>query len=388
MKNFSTGVARSLAVRAAVAAAGMTLAAGVLAGSAAVAPATAPATAPAAGPHCSFRPNAPDQHVVVKRDTLWDISGTFLEHPWCWPQVWGMNREEIRNPHWIYPGQIIYFDRAHGRLTLTKPGSGDADAGQPPVTKLSPQIRTAELEREALASIPSSAIEPFLTQPLVVEPGQLDAAPRIAATPETRVYLAEGDRIYVRGALNGATNFQVFRPGKPLVDPDTGKVVAYESAYVGAATLVSEARAGVDVHTFKVTRSVQEMGIGDRLLPAPPMPIRNYVPHAPEKPVTARIMAMASESNYAVQSQVVTVNRGALDGLDVGSVLQLYHLGKTIQDPGGSKGLLGFGKSMMKMPDEQYGELFIFRVFGHVSYGLVMQVTLPVQIGDVAKSPE
>jgi hypothetical protein len=84
----------------------------------------------------------------------------------------------------------------------------------------------------------------------------------------------------------------------------------------------------------------------------------------------------------------VTVNRGALDGLDVGSVLQLYHLGKTVQDPGGRKGIFGIGRSMMRMPDEQFGELFIFRVFGHVSYGLVMQVTLPVQIGDVAKSPE
>jgi hypothetical protein len=142
------------------------------------------------------------------------------------------------------------------------------------------------------------------------------------------------------------------------------------------------------VHSFVVTSSVQEMGVGDRLLPTPPMPMRNYVPHAPARPVTARIMAMASESNYAAQSQVVTVNRGALDGLDVGAVLQLYHLGKTIQDPGGSKGFLGFGKSTMRMPDEQFGELFIFRVFGHVSYGLVMQVTLPVEIGDVAKSPE
>jgi hypothetical protein len=378
MKNFSTGVARSLAVKVAAAA----LAAAVSAGPALAAPASA-------GPHCSFRPNAPDQHVVVKRDTLWDISGKFLEHPWCWPQVWGMNRDEIRNPHWIYPGQIIYFDRAHGRLTLTKPGSGgDADANQPPITKLSPQIRTEELEREAISSIPSSAIEPFLTQPLVVEPHELDAAPRIAATPETRVYLAENDRIYVRGPLNGATSFQVFRPGKPLIDPDTGKVVAHEAAYVGAAKLVKEAGAGVDVHTFTVTRSVQEMGIGDRLLPTPPVPVRNYVPHAPATPVTARVMAMATESNYAAQNQVVTVNRGALDGLDVGSVLQLYHLGKTVADPGGKKGLFGFGQSKMRMPDEQYGELFIFRVFGHVSYGLVMQVTLPVQVGDVAKSPE
>jgi hypothetical protein len=377
MKNFSTGVVRSLTGRSAA----LALAAAVLAIPAQAAPA-------AAGPHCSFRPNAPDQHLVVKRDTLWDISGKFLEHPWCWPEVWGMNRDEIRNPHWIYPGQIIYFDRAHGRLTLTKPGSGDADAGLPPVTKLSPQVRTEELERGAISSIPSGAIEPFLTQPLVIEPHELDAAPRIAAAPETRVYLAEGDRIYVRGALNGATSFQVFRPGKALVDPDTGKVVAHEAAYVGAAKLVKEAGPGVDVHSFVVTSSVQEMGVGDRLLPTPPMPMRNYVPHAPARPITARIMAMASESNYAAQSQVVTVNRGALDGLDVGSVLQLYHLGKTIQDPGGSKGFLGFGKSTMRMPDEQFGELFIFRVFGHVSYGLVMQVTLPVEVGDVAKSPE
>jgi hypothetical protein len=100
-------------------------------------------------------------------------------------------------------------------------------------------------------------------------------------------------------------------------------------------------------------------------------------------------MAMAGESNYAgAEPGRDCQPRFALDGLDVGSVLQLYHLGKTVQDPGGSKGFLGLGKSMMRMPDEQYGELFIFRVFGHVSYGLVMQVTLPVEVGDVAKSPE
>jgi len=385
MKNFSTGGVRPLALRAGSALTTAALAAAVLA---TFLPAAAQAAPASAGPHCSFRANAPDQHVVARRDTLWDISGTFLEHPWCWPEVWGMNREEIRNPHWIFPGQIIYFDRAHGRLTLTKPVSGEAGDSLPPITRLSPQIRTEELERAAVSSIPSSAIEPFLTQPLVVEPHELDTAARIAATPETRVYLAQGDRIYVRGALNGASDFQVVRPGKPLIDPDSGKVIAYEASYVGNAKLVAAAGPGVDVHTFTVARSVQEMGIGDRLLPAPPLPVRNYVPHVPPKPVAARIVSTASESNYASQNQVVTVNRGALDGLDVGSVLQLYHLGKKVADPGGSKGIFGFGRTMLRMPDEQFGELFIFRVFGHVSYGLVMQVTLPVQIGDVAKSPE
>jgi hypothetical protein len=374
MKNFSTGAARSLAIRAAAAATFAVVAA---------IPAGAATT-------CTFRPNAPDQHVVVKGDTLWDISGAFLEHPWCWPQVWGMNRDEIHNPHWIYPGQTIYFDRVHGRLTLDKPGAAAAaaDAGAPPLVRLSPQLRTENLdENNAVPAIPPGAIEPFLTQPLVVEQQTLANAARIVAAPEDRLYLGEGDRIYVRGPLDGAASFQVFRPGKELVDPDTNKVIAHEATYIGTARLVKEAAPGTDVHTFVVTRSVKEMGVGDRLLPTPPTPLRNYVPHAPAQPVTARVMALPTESNYASQNQVVTVNRGTLDGLDVGAVLQLYHLGQTVTDPE-SKGFLGFGKAKLRLPDEQYGELFIFRVFGHVAYGLVMHVTAPVQIGDVAKSPE
>ena len=375
MKNFSTGAARSLMTRATAAAAFASVVACF---------GTAPAQAATT---CSFRPNAPDQHVVVKGDTLWDISGTFLEHPWCWPQVWGMNRDEIRNPHWIYPGQIVYFDRAHGRLTLNRPGTGP-DAGQPPLVRLSPQLRTERMDADnAVPAIPPGAIEPFLTQPLVVEPQALAGAARIVAAQEDRLYLGEGDRIYVRGTLDGATSFQVFRPGKELLDPDTNLVVAHEAAYVGTARLVKEAGPGTDVHTFVVTRSVKEMGVGDRLLPAPPAPLRNYVPHAPARPVAARVMALASESNFASQNQVVTVNRGTLDGLDVGAVLQLYHLGQTVTDPE-SKGFLGFGKAKLRLPDEQYGELFIFRVFNHVAYGLVMQVTAPVQIGDAARSPE
>lgn len=373
MKNFSTGAVRSLVAHAAAAAA------------TSVALAASPAQA---AMNCTFLPNAPDQHVVVKRDTLWDISGTFLDHPWCWPQVWGMNRDEIRNPHWIYPGQIIYFDRQHGRLTLTRPGAQDAGAGQPPLVRLSPQLRTEDMGPDgAVPSIPPGVIEPYLTQPLIVEPKELAAAARIVSAEEQRVYMVEGNRIYVHGDLHGATAFQVFRPSKELRDPDTNKVIANEAAYVGAARLVTEAKPGVDVHTFVVTGSVQEMSVGDRLLPTPPTPLRNYVPHAPLQPIGARVMSTATESNFAAQSQIVTVNRGALDGLDVGAVLQLYHLGRSMEDPE-SKGFLGFKKKKLQLPDEQYGELFIFRVFGHVAYGLVMQVTAPVQIGDVAKSPE
>ena len=374
MKNFSTGDARPLLAR--------------RLGTAAFAFCLlAPALSAHAVPQCNFRPNAPDQHLVVKRDTLWDISATFLEHPWCWPQVWGMNRDEIRNPHWIYPGQIIYFDRAHGRLTLRKPGADD-DGAAGPLTRLSPQLRTEALGgTEAVPSIPASAIEPYLTQPLVVETDVLSGAARIAAGANDRLALGEGDRVYVRGDLHGASEFQVFRPGKELRDPDTGKIVAHEAEYVGGAHLLSPAKPGVDVSTFVLTRSVKEVGIGDRLLPAPPQPVRNYAPHAPLQAVSGRIMSLSGDGNYASQSQVVTVNRGTLDGLDVGAVLSLYHHGQTVADPE-HRGIFGIGATKLRLPDEQYGNLFIFRVFGHVSYGLVMQVTAPVQIGDVATSPE
>lgn len=365
MKNFSTVVTRAAAAA---------LVACVVAG-------------PVQAAECAFKPNAPDQHRVVKGDTLWDISGTFLQHPWCWPQVWGMNRDEIRNPHWIYPGQIVYFDRARGRLSLNKPGEGDG-RGEPPLLRLSPQVRSEGLDKDAIQSIPAGVIEPYLTQPLIIEKDQLASAPRIAASEENHLYLGAGDRVYVRGELNGVTSFQVFRPGGPLKDPQTGAVLAHEATYVGTVSLVKAAAPGVDVHTFTVSSSVSEMGVGDRLVPAPPPAARNYVPHAPLQAIDARVMSIYAGVTYAGQSQVVTVNRGSIDGLDVGSVLQLYHFGKTVPDPEGRKGFLGFRKSTIKLPDEQYGSLFIFRVFGRVSYGLIMQVTAPVEVGDVAKSPE
>lgn len=344
---------------------------------------------PAGAAPTDFRPDAPDQHMVVKGDTLWDISGAFLKSPWRWPEVWGMNRDEIRNPHWIYPGQIIYFDRVHGRLSLTRPAGGGADdgAGEAPLLRMSPQLRTEGLGKDAVPAIAPAAIEPFLTQPMIVEPGELAGAPRIAASGEGRLYLGKGDKVYVRGDLKGGTSFQVFRPGAPLRDPDTGSVAAYEAMYLGTVSLLAQARPGVDVHTFALASSNREMGVGDMLLPAPPTPIRSYVPHQPERQVKARVMSLYADTSQAAQSQIVTVNKGSLDGLDIGSVLQLYHYGATVPDPA-SKGFMGLFRTQLKLPDEQFGTLFIFRVFGHVSYGLIMQVTAPVKAGDLAISPE
>jgi hypothetical protein len=338
---------------------------------------------------CEFRPDAPDQHVVVKGDTLWDISGTFLQKPWCWPTVWGMNRDEIANPHWIYPGQIIWFDRASGRLRLGTPIAANSGANDPASQRLGPRVRSDGVGADAVPSIPPGVIEPFLTQPLIVDEDEMKTAPRIIATQESRVFLGQGDKAYVRGDLHGNTAFQVFRPGQPLKDPVTQKVIGYEAAFLGTLKLQAEAKpgSGGDVHTFTVSTAAQEMGKGDQLRAVPPTPMQNYVPHPPTQPVDARVAGIYGGVTHAGQHQIVSINRGKLDGLDVGTVLQLYHTGQTVSDSTAKKSWFG-REQQVKLPDEEVGSLFIFRTFKQVSYGLIMQVTAPVQIGDVAKSPE
>ena len=340
-----------------------------------------PAEAPAKQTRCAFLDNAPDQHVVVRGDTLWDISGKFLQRPWCWPQVWDMNRDQVRNPHWIYPGQVIYFDRAEGRLRLGKP-TGDYN-GETPTVRLSPQTRSSAIGSDAIPTIPPTAIEPFLSKPLVIEENELLTAPRIVATPENHVYLSAGDKAYVRGDLKGATVFQVFRPGKPLRDPVTKQVIGYEAVHLGTLKLLRTSKAENEPNTFTVITAKEEMGVGDRLVAQEPTPIINYVPHAPEKVVDARIVAIYGGVTQAGQNQIVSINRGAKDGIDLGTVLELYRLGVMQPDR-----TIGKGKEIIKLPDEKYGDLFIFRVFNNISYGLIMEVSDSAQVGDVVASPE
>lgn len=346
-------------------------------------------TAAAPSARCAFLPNAPDQHVVIRGDTLWDISGRFLQHPWCWPEVWGMNRDQIHNPHWIYPGQTVYFDRVAGRLRLGNPlsGNGGGDSAIPTV-RLSAQLRTEGLGQQAVPSIPSGAIEPFLSQPLVVEESDLQSAPRIVATEEGRVVMGKDDKAYVRGNLKDGTSFQVFRTAAALKDPANQKIIGHEAVYLGTIKLERAARQADEAHVFRLVNVKEEMGVGDRLLPMPPTPIINYVPHPPEKPVEARIVSIYGGVSQAGQNQIVSINRGKKDNIDIGTVLSLYRFGQIVTDKTEPGAFWIFGRKQVKLPDEQYGNVFIFRVFNNISYGLIMQVTDSVRIGDIARSPE
>ena len=385
-------------------------------------------------------PDAPNEYTVVKGDTLWGISGRFLKDPWKWPQIWEMNRDQIKNPHWIYPGNVIRLDRSGDspRLSMSGPGGGgsrpsggtEADAAAN-VVKLDPRIRVENLEG-AVPSIPGSAIGPFLSQPLIVEEGGLDNAPTILATEESRVIVGQGDLAYAdRIGSNDGVNWQIFRPGAVLRDPDTGEVLGREARYLGDARV----RRFGNPTTLEVTKARQEINRGDRLTIARETSFPSYIPRAPDKPIKGTIMSVDGGVSELGQYQIITINRGGRDGVEVGHVLASYRRGQLVtarssQDlespkwftnwswdgwswpawtwgTGETKAMpvvpppanyqpadvqkSGAGAPMagreLRLPDERNGLIFVFRVFEKMSYAMVMKATKPIYIGDVVQTP-
>ncbi|HJV63917.1 MAG TPA: LysM domain-containing protein [Albitalea sp.] len=331
-------------------------------------------------------PNAPDSYTVKRGDTLWDISKLFLKSPWRWPELWGMNMDQIRNPHLIYPGQVLFLEKSGDRARLRLGEEEGVPAG---TVKLTPKVRTSGLDSDAIPSIPFHLIEPFLNEAVVFQDNELASAPRIVATQEGRVLLSRGDTAYVRGELGGNTAFRIFREPKPLKDPTTGEVLGYEAVYVGATEAVrpGETRTGADGKpeiipaTFSVTNIRQEANIGDRLAPVPPREFSNYAPHAPASPIAGQIVSLYGDALTAGQNQIVALNRGARDGLERGHVLALWHDGARVIDSTDPS------RPTIKLPDERHGMLFVFRVFDRVSYALILTVKEPVKAGDRFTQP-
>ncbi|HEX5768684.1 MAG TPA: LysM domain-containing protein [Burkholderiales bacterium] len=359
--------------------------------------------APGTSAPLTIKPDAPDRYVVVPGDTLWGISERYTDSPWRWPELWNMNREQIRNPHLIYPGYVILVDRDKGRLTIAPPGTGTdakpgvpADGATPGVApdgaptaasgsvKLSPRVRAESLAKQEIPSIPASAIEPFLSRPLVIEPDGLEKAPTIIATQQDRVVLAAGNAAYVRG-MGGSKDdtWYVYRKGTALVDPDTNKTLGYEAIYLGTAQLT---RPG-EPATVLLTSAVQEVGAGDKLVAAGrPQPV-NYAPHAPGTQIKGRVIAIyggVANVGEAGPQSIISINRGKADGLEIGHVVALYNRGATVRDTSKPRKA---PDARIQLPDERAGLAFVFRVFDRISYALIMQVTRPVRPLDVVQTP-
>lgn len=356
--------------------------------------------------------NHPDRHVVKKGDTLWGISGKFLKDPWQWPKVWQFNRAEIKNPHLIYPGDVIVLDRSgkNPRLRLLRE-----------TVTLQPGAVEEPLDKEAISTIPLSVISPFLNQPLVIEKDQLATSPRIIGAQDNRVVLSPGTRVYIKDLDEGeGLDWFVYRPGKNLVDPDTKEVLGIEANYLGNARITKYG----DPASADITKAKEEIFTKDRLVVSGDEVTTNFVPRAPDSAIAGRIMHIYGGVAEGGPQSIVSLNRGATDGVEVGHVLAINRYGRVIKDPEyqkdknapskpklkelnfdvttgpDGKKIVNFEKEpidpsgkillepgMVKLPDERVGLLMVFRVFDRVSYALVMQASEPVYELDAVTTP-
>jgi hypothetical protein len=362
---------------------------------------------------------APDRYVVVPGDTLSGLAARFLKNPGRWPELWKMSRDQIKNPNRIYPGDALMLDRSaeEMRLKLSR-----ADT-----VKLSPQARSTSIAAQAIPAIPATDIEPFLSKPLVIAPNQLDSAARIVRTQESRVALAAGNVAYAQGVTKDqGTYWHFFRPGAPLVDPQTQEVLGQEAIYLGDARVDKFG----DVSTLEIVKSPLEIYAGDYLLPAPrEVAFTNYVPHSPSRKINAQIIAAYGSLFEVRNNVVVAINRGSRDGLEVGHVLAICRNLNASTQPlresslWGRRGLIydennprtsyvneplrtreapfygrvGIFSHRYKdtksnlpavgLPDERYGLMMVFRVFERASYALIMKANRQVNVLDIAANP-
>ncbi|QJC58103.1 putative protein YgaU [Polaromonas vacuolata] len=349
--------------------------------------------------------NAPDSYRVKRGDTLWAISAMFLKSPWLWPELWGMNLQEIENPHRIYPGQQLYLDKSSGRALLRTAQAGVGEGND--TVRLSPRTRYETLADNAITSLAPGVIEPFLAEPLIVDEATFANAPRIVATQEGRVLLSRGDRAYARGLSQGGTagkalsdakgeplDYRVFRNATPLKDPASGEVLGYEAQFVGRAELVrgegqssmatTDGKAKNDIvpATIDIVQAKEEMRVGDRLLPEPPRELLTYLPHAPAIPVEGQIVSVyGSAVTYASENQVVVINRGSKDGVERGHIVVVRKNGQRLADN------TEIGKPGLKLPNERNGLMMVFRTFDKLSYALVLQISDGVKVGDRFNNP-
>jgi LysM repeat protein len=351
----------------------------------------------------SVNPTHPNQYTVVEGDTLWEISGKFLNHPTQWPQLWSYN-SQIKNPHLIYPGQTVYFSVVDGkpRLSFSRGGEGYQDSGISASSdtcvvseedihngrtsfamaqggKLSPCIRETS-QKADIRLIPTETIAKYLTSPKVVSVNELNVAPYVVDFAGEHLIAATGDKLYVRSIIEPKTsNFTLYRAGTTFKSPETGEVLGYEAKYIADTSVIQEG----DPATVVIDKSVNEIMLGDRLMPKPEEQFTlNYFPRPPEESIKGSIIYVLDGVNQIGKYNVVVIDKGSKDGLLPGHELEIFKRGRIARDT-----YSAVRNDQVKLPDEIAGSLMVFRPFERVSYALVMKASQAVHVFDKVQTP-
>lgn len=342
----------------------------------------------ATGSHIPLAANAPDEYVVKKGDTLWDISKVFLRDPWYWPEIWYVN-PQVANPHLIYPGDVLKLVYVDGkpRVTLADDGSRSVEGGSG--TRLSPRVRKEPLS-QAITAIPYDVIASFMGRPTLLDKSQVTKAPYVVAMRDDHLIGALGNEIYARGIKDAPVDsrFSIIHIQERIYDPDNNDLLGYSGMYVGSGPVAASG----DPAKLVLTNSSREALQGDKLFPEAVEVNVDFVPHAPAQDVNARVIAV-SDHTVMGQYQIIALNRGTKHGLEPGHVLALYQAGHIVRDSYSKGGLASSNNprsaigGKVQLPDERAGIAMVFKSFDRMSYALIMESRNEVVQGDYAKNP-
>lgn len=318
----------------------------------------------------SVRDDAPEVYVVKKGDTLWGIADMFLAEPWLWPEVWDVN-PQIDNPHLIFPGDTIYLSYVDGRPRLSLTRGRDV--------KLTPNMRVTPLDL-AIPLIPLDQIGAFLKRHRILGPDDLEDTAYVIAGGQDHLITANGDVIFGRGYFpEGERAYGIYRSGDLYRDPITLELLGYQAQDIGNAQATSSLND--PVVTLQITRVTEEVRITDRLLPLEERILdATFQPRAPEvKLEDAFMIAVDGGVSQIGTTDIVVINRGARDGLEVGHVLAIYQAGQMVFDE--------IARNNVRLPDVRAGLAMIFDVSEKASYALVLKANRPLKVMDRVKNP-
>lgn len=338
----------------------------------------------------TVRADSPQRYTVVEGDTLWDIASRFLEEPWLWPEVWQIN-PQIANPDLIYPGDIIELDYVNGVPVLRLA----RDEGTPELrtVRLSPRVRRETL----LSPIPAISLQQIrghLSGNSVVSEEQYANAPYILAEADGRTLASSGDQVHGRGAWTAnIAEYDIVRNGRTLRDPDTGDELGIEAIRIGTAML---SLTNGDEGVLTVGSALQEIRVGDRLIPSGPSELQeSYLPQPPTSAIDAAIVAIGSGNEIGGAYDTLVLNAGSQDGLAVGHLLTIREPDTVIQDtlarPGAwtkFKQIIGVDREDEAVyPGDNIGSVLIYRVFDGTSMGLVLNSRDALRLNDRIVTP-
>lgn len=316
-----------------------------------------------------LRDDAPQRYTVVRGDTLWDISGRFLNHPWQWPQVWRVN-PQIANPHLIYPGDVIVIRDCDGRPCL------GLERGQN-VVRLSPEIKRIP-RREAIPPLPLEVVENFLTRHRIVDASvNLNEQPYVVAAGDKRLISGAGDNVFVRGDLRRDARYGIYRPGEVYRDAQ-GDFLGQELISIGEGRL---SRRDGELNQFALLSSSQEVREGDLVMPLEQLELTDeFHPRPPKREVEGRILAVPGGVRFIGRLNVVALDAGTRDGVQPGNVLAIQQQGELVSDPR--------TEEPVRLPGVDAGLVMVFRSYDRVSYGLVMEASRTLEVGDRVHTPD